>query len=383
LRNLVKVTPDLGKPQIRFCEESKFFINILFKEENDMLTRQKILIGVSLIVILLIGATGIMFAEGQKEVSEPAKIVENAEGIMTEQELIDKFGPVPKPSQEFRIGAVVKTLMGEHWQEVARGYQEAAEKYGVTVDVQGGTSEQDLTGQLAIAETMVMKGYDILLLSPITKANLNPAVEKAIKQGIPIINVDFELLPDKYPHVYVGWTDHRLMGKWAAEYFDKNLPPGSKVAHIEGLGGALAAEQRKEGFLNEVANTDLNLVASQPGNWDRKLAYDVATNIMKVHPDLRGIYCANDGMALGVVEAVMAAGKEDQVMVFGTDGIPDAIESIRNGKLTGTVAQFAYHTGRIGLETAIRILEGQQVSQTVLSKVEVVTVGNVNELFPQ
>jgi ribose transport system substrate-binding protein len=324
------------------------------------------------------------------DTQEPAgvdliKIITSASGTMTEKDLIEKFGETPQPSKTYKIGAVVKTLMGEHWQEVARGYEEAAEKFGIEIDIQGGKDEQDLTGQLAAAETMVRKNYDLLLFSPISESNLDPAIKAATEAGIPVINVDFETInPEVLKTVYIGFDDHSLMGKWVAEIFIEQLPAGSKVAHIEGLGGALAAEQRKAGFTDTI-NEDgsLELVASQPANWDRKLAYDAATNIIKQHPDIKGFYCANDTMALGVVEAVIAAGKQDDILVYGTDGIPDAIEQIKAGNLTGTVAQFASETGRIGLETAIRILEGQQVGDVILSTVEVIDQDNVYEFFPE
>ena len=91
-----------------------------------------------------------------------------------------------------------------------------------------------------------------------------------------------------------------------------------------------------------------------PGNWDRQLSYDDATNILQQHPDLIGFYCNNDTMALGVVEAVKAAGLAGKVAVFGTDGISDAYVSIRAGELTGTVDSFPVLTGEVALETALR-----------------------------
>ena len=76
-------------------------------------------------------------------------------------------------------------------------------------------------------------------------------------------------------------------------------------------------------------------MASVPGNWDRQLSYDAATNILQQNPDIVGFYANNDGMALGVVEAVKAAGKlQDKIAVIGTDGISDAYKSIKAGELT-------------------------------------------------
>ena len=93
-------------------------------------------------------------------------------------------------------------------------------------------------------------------------------------------------------------------------------------------------------------------MASVPGDWDRQKSYDAATNIMQQNPDIVGFYCNNDGMALGVVEAVKAAGMLDKIAVIGTDGISDAYASIKAGELTATVDSFPVLTGEVALEVA-------------------------------
>ena len=134
-----------------------------------------------------------------------------------------------------------------------------------------------------------------------------------------------------------------------AKWFLKNRPEGGKVAVIEGQAGVFAAGQRTKGFSETIAEGGkFTVVASVPGNWDRQLAYDAAATILQQNPDLVGFYANNDGMALGVVEAVKAAGLQDKVVVFGTDGISDAYDSIRAGELTGTVDSFPVLTGEVG-----------------------------------
>jgi ribose transport system substrate-binding protein len=88
-------------------------------------------------------------------------------------------------------------------------------------------------------------------------------------------------------------------------------------------------------------------------------------------------------MALGVVEAVSNAGKPGEIIVVGTDGVPDAIKSIRDGSMSATVAAFPYVMGQTALEVAIRLLEGQDVPGTVVSQQELITPENVDEYFPE
>ena len=148
-----------------------------------------------------------------------------------------------------------------------------------------------------------------------------------------------------------------------AKWFLKNRPDGGKVAVIEGQAGVFAAGQRTKGFSETITEGGkFTVVASVPGNWDRQLAYDNAATILQQNPDLVGFYANNDGMALGVVEAVKAAGLQDKVVVFGTDGISDAYNSIKAGELTGTVNSFPVLTGEVGMEVALRLLGKQALA---------------------
>jgi len=290
------------------------------------------------------------------------------------------LGPVPEPSQAWRICAIEKTLINEHWQQMKQGYEEAAEEYGVEVEVQAARDEADLTGQLAIAETMLQGDCDAFAVSPLSSSNLQPFLDRAGEAGIPVINVDDARVD---ADVFVG-GDHREMGVMAAEYIAEQLPDGGQVAQIEGQAGSPAAQQRIDGFTSTVAeHPNLELVASQPGDWDRLKALDAAANIMRANPDVQAFYANNDTMALGVAEAVANAGREGEVVVVGTDGVPDAIRSIREGSMSATVASFPYEMGRTALEVAIRLLEGQDVPATIVSQQELITAENVDQYFSE
>jgi ABC-type sugar transport system substrate-binding protein len=298
----------------------------------------------------------------------------------TSVELEEMLGPVPEPSQPWRICAIEKTLINEHWQQMKEGYEDAAAEYGVEVEVQASRDEADLTGQLAIAEAMLQGECDAFAVSPLSSSNLQPFLDRVAGAGIPLINVDDAKVD---ADVFVG-GDHREMGVAAAEYIAAQLADGGQVAQIEGQAGSPAAQQRIDGYSTTVGEqAGLELVASQPGDWDRLKALDAAANIMRANPDVRAFYANNDTMALGVVEAVANADKTGQIIIVGTDGVPDAIRAIREGGLSATIAAFPYEMGRTAVEVAIRLLEGQDVPGTVVSQQELITQENVDEFFPE
>ncbi|WP_235866693.1 substrate-binding domain-containing protein [Primorskyibacter flagellatus] len=285
------------------------------------------------------------------------------------------FGAIPTPAEGTKIGGVSKTLTNEYWRSLGEGYKNVADEFGLGFAYQAAPSEGDQLGQLSIAENMILQGYNALLFSPQTDNNLQPALESATAKGIPVLNVNDAVIPSVAN--YVG-NVQRDNGVRVAQWFIENHPEGGKVAVIEGQPGVYAAAQRTDGFTATIEAVDgFDVVASVPANWSREKAYNTASTILQQHPDLIGFYANNDGMALGVVEAVKAAGKAEQVAVFGTDGISDAYNSIRNGDLTGTVDSFPVLTGEVAMEVVLRLLGGQDLPRVVATPQALITAENV------
>jgi len=292
-----------------------------------------------------------------------------------------------KADQPYKLLAVVKTLSNEYWQTMERGYQDAAAEKGVTIDVLSVPTEQDTEQQLNQLQTALAQGYDAIMVSPITPANLIPALVAANQAGIPIINVDERVDPAAAEAAGAKLTsviasDNRDAGARAAQYMIDNIPDGGKVAIIEGKAGNQSGLDRKEGFQEAIeAAGNFEIVASQPADWDQQRALDAATNILQANPDLVGFYAANDTMALGVVEAARAAGKLDPVVIIGTDAIPAALAAVQAGDMEGTVAQFPAEEARIATSLAILALQGHPVEGFIPSPIELITKDNVADML--
>jgi ribose transport system substrate-binding protein len=292
-------------------------------------------------------------------------------------ELEEKFGALSEVPDGLSVGGVSKTLTNEYWRSLGEGYENVANALGVKFVYQAAQSEGDQLGQLSIAENLITQGFDALLFSPQTDVNLQPAMEQATAKGIPVLNVNDAVIPSVEHYVGNVQKDN---GVRAAQWFIDNNPDGGKVAVIEGQPGVFAAGQRTAGFTETVnASGNFDVVASVPANWSRELAFNNATTILQQHPDMVGFYANNDGMALGVVEAVKAAGLQDQVAVIGTDGISDAYASIRAGDLTGTIDSFPVLTGEIAMEVVLRLLDGQELPRVVATPQALITADNVDQ----
>ncbi len=296
-------------------------------------------------------------------------------------QLDGKYGPVPKPPAQTRIGGVVKTMINEYWRSLGKGYRAAAKPLDVEVEAQGPQNEEDQLGQLSLAQNMLSQRFAALMLSPITDSNLQPVLEDARRQHVPIVDVDDAVFPDAEHFVGNVQGDN---GVRAAGWFIAHHPEGGKVAVIEGLAGSYAAKYRTAGFVGTITKGGkFTVVASVPGNWDRQKSYEAASTILGQHPDLIGFYCNNDGMALGVLEAVKSGKALGHVAVIGTDGWSDALKSIQAGELTGTIDSFPEVTGEIAVDVALRLIAHQALPRVVTTPQALVTKENYDRYFGQ
>ena len=303
------------------------------------------------------------------------------------QESFAQLGAIPKPTKPLRIGVVLITLANPYWVSMKEGYESAAREFGVQVDVQAAPQENSLTAQLDILENMVVKGYDAIAAHTITAHNLIPGLAKAAKRGVVVVTdkrVDLKAAREAGADpIIVGLVDYYSQGRMAGEYIAQQLRKegGGKVAIIEGLPGAPQSEARRDGARDAFKSVpSISLVSVQPGNWDRMKAYNITTNLLQAHPDLRGIMCANDVMALAAMEAIEAAGKKGKVMVVGIDLISQAREAILHGRLAGSVAQSGFIIAEVYARAAIAAALGKKVPEGLSVPGALVTKANIHLL---
>lgn len=274
----------------------------------------------------------------------------------------DQTTPTDQPAdgqaQEYAV--ILKTQAVDFWVKMKEGVEAKAEELGVKVDVYAAQSEEDTEGQLRILENALTKNYAAIGVAPLSPVNLIPGIVQANQKGIYVMNidekVDLNTLKEAGGSV-IGFatTDNVAVGKKGAQAIMDKFPEGGKVAIIEGKAGNASGENRKLGATEAFkANDKFELVGSLPADWDRQKALDVATSFIQSTPDLVGIYCCNDGMALGALQAVVNADKLGKIAVVGTDGDTEARESVEQGLLTATVAQDPAMIGATSLEMMVK-----------------------------
>lgn len=312
------------------------------------------------IVLVLILACSSVFAQAEKE------------EVSTE-----------KKASDVRIAYIVKWLGNTFWQTYESGARAAAKDLGVEINVFDVDDESDFQGQFETALNVVNQGYDAIVAASITNTNLIPAIAAANKAGIPWIVVS-EDQDQSVLDMYNAKVTARCRlsfydeGFIAGKYFVDKLGGEGEVAIIEGLAGTSATNDRSAGFKAAIKDSNLKLVASLPGDWDRQKAYNVAAGMIQANPNLKGIYALNDTMALGAVPAIQQAGKK--VLIVGDDGTKEAFESIRDGKLAGTIDGVAYQIAYYSVYAAVKaVMEELDVLPDYSLTPGLITKDNVEE----
>lgn len=269
----------------------------------------------------------------------------------------------PKASSKPKVALIMKSLANEFFSTMADGAKkhqsEHSDQYELIVN--GIKDERDLSRQSALVEEMVSSGVNAIVIAPADSKALIPALRRAQKAGIVVINIDNKLdeailQQEKLSIPFVG--PNNLTGaKAVGDHLASQLKSGDKVVVLEGIRTSFNATQRRLGFEQAMKQAGIEIVDSQSAQWEMNQANTTAAAMINEHPDIKAILAANDSMALGAVAAVKAANKGDQIAVVGFDNISAAQQAIRDGRMLATADQHGDQLAVFGIEFALKILQ--------------------------
>lgn len=263
----------------------------------------------------------------------------------------------PKDKSRIVIGLAVPSLSHPFFIYLKKHVMDEAEKLGV--DIIAADAEDIAARQMSIVEDFIVRGVDGVLISPIGADSLVPAVESLNRAKIPVATVDRKVNGGDVL-VHVG-ADNVLGGRVAAKYIIERLGPGAKVIQLEGTPGASPAIDRKKGFEQEIAKSDITIIASQTADFSRAKGMSVMENLLQGNRDFQAVYAANDEMILGAAEALQGRGIDaSTVLTIGYDAIPDALDYIKAGRLNATIEQFPGEQARKALRFLVAYIKDKK-----------------------
>jgi ribose transport system substrate-binding protein len=261
------------------------------------------------------------------------------------------------------------------------GAQMMAKAMGV--EILGYISDMKPERELASVEDATTQKVDGIVLMSVSATAMTASVNKAYEAKIPIFLIfgyNEEILDKMVGTVQV---DCNLSGSIIGEWVAKNVPEG-EVAVIMGLPGRGDAECYRDAFQREMEkNPKLKLVASVPGDWNRQKAFDQMQNLITSNPNLKAVFVQNEDMALGAIQALKQAGKENDVIIVSQNGAPYGLESIAAGGIKATVGWSPSQEAALAVRMLVEHLRGQpQDFKLTITPMKVITKDNVNEATP-
>lgn len=264
----------------------------------------------------------------------------------------------------------------DKWQTYLNDAAKAeAEKLGVELEFSDG--KEDAATQLNNVETAIASGAKAIIIVMVDPGAPQPFINACKDAGIPIIaaNRKFE-----GANCFIG-SDDLVAGGIQADFIGEALGGKGNVAILEGVIGQNSQVKRTEGLKEELAAKypDIKVVFEETAKWDRAKGMEVTENWLTTGEEINAIAGNNDEMAIGAINALKAAGKLDSVVVAGTDATIDALEYVKNGELEVTCFQSPFGQGQTAVQTAIKLINGEEVPEYIDVPFEKVSIDNVDD----
>ncbi len=296
----------------------------------------------------------------------------------------EKGGPSattqPGASGRVRVALMMKSRQNPFFARMAEGAEKAAKRLDVDLQILATDRETDTEKQTSQVETVVAGGVDVILMTPVdSKAIIAPLLQ-ARQRGIQVINLDNRIDLETAQQAglqlaaFIGPDNVEGARKSAAAMIEK-IGGSGEVAMLEGVRGADNAEQRKRGFQKAVdaAGGKVKVVAMDTGEWMTEPAQKKMEAMLTSHPELKGVFAANDMMALGAIQAIKSAGKQGQIVVTAYDNLEVAQQAIREGSLYATVEQHPDRMGELGVESAVKLARGKKIPELIPVETDLIT----------
>jgi ribose transport system substrate-binding protein len=249
-------------------------------------------------------------------------------------------------------------------------------------DVVSVSSNEDKLKQINGVQDLIARGVKGILISPIDATGVNAAYDAAASAKVPIVSVARgSTSPNQTLHVAM---DEKQIGRDIAEWTAKQIGGKGKVAMLLGPSGAPTFRNLGEGYAEAMAKyPNIQIVFKTDGPLTRERGLKNSEDALVAHPDLAAIYTANDDVALGAAQAVLAANRKGNTIVTGMNGVPPALRSLKEGNLAMTVELNPVLWGRLGVDVLAEYLKGAKVEPRVFIKHVIIDGGNIDQKLPK
>lgn len=262
------------------------------------------------------------------------------------------------------------------WREKLNSELQTAEYLNDSIEVRLTSADDDNDSQLSQINYFIDQGVSLLIVSPNQVHAISPALERAQQKGIPVILVDRKTQSKKYT-AFIG-CDNYLLGKLVGDYIAQRLNGKGRIVEIRGLDDSSPAIDRHRGFVDALnAYPDLQIVASESGDWKEQSGSEVMKRVLSKTQDFDYVFAQNDRMAYGAYKVACEHGLQDKCRFVGVDGLAGkdgGLELVRQGVLE---ASMLYPTkGDEVIALAMKILRHEPFARDNYLPTSIVTRNN-------
>lgn len=292
------------------------------------------------------------------------------------------LGQFPKPAiaqdgKQLTFAFFVKNVTNPNWKYARIGAEKAVKELNIKIEHVAPTKPDNIEEQTRLTEDWTVRKPDGFVFVPVDFKALVPTVQKSIDAKIPVAIYSNNMPEVKGAVTYCG-SDDEIIGYEVTKYLFNQLKGAGKVIYIDGVPAAITAQQRKLGFERALKEfPKIELLASQPGMYRRLPAVQVIENLMQRFPQIDAVACANDDMAVGVVEALISAGRGDKTLVTGVDVISDAATLLRDGKMFASADYSLHDQAYLAVHALAKHIKGEKVPSQLILPVKIATKANI------
>lgn len=273
------------------------------------------------------------------------------------------------------IGVIPQGRSHMFWQTIHAGANKAGRETGMEILWNAPLTETDYNGQLEIVDSMINRHVDAIALSPIDKKAMVNAVERAVKQGIPVIIFDTGVDTDVFTARVA--TDNYGAGEMAAVRMSQILGGKGKVIMVACQPGATSSIAREAGFEDAIRKSPgIEIVDKRFGWSDFAKSLQVAENMLTAHPEANGVFASNETGSVGASQAVKA--RQRKLTLVGFDFSPTLLEDLKNGVFDSLVIQDPFRMGYETVMLAVEKLQGKTPKKMNALPPRLITKDNLN-----
>jgi len=263
------------------------------------------------------------------------------------------------------IPMISKGFQHQFWQAVKQGADKAAAQFNVTITFQGPENESQVDKQLEMLQTVLNQKPQALCFAALDSKAAIPLLQKFKDAKIPVIGFDSGV--DSDIPLATAATDNIAAAGAAADKMAGLIGGAGEVAIVAHDQTSRTGIDRVKGFTDQIKNKypNIKIVATQYGGGDQLKSTDITKAILQSNPNLKGIFGANEGSAVGVLNGVTESGKAGKVTVIGYDSGQQQMDAIRSGTESGAITQDPIGIGFKCVEAAVNALKGQTLPKNI------------------